>query len=160
MRKRVLQMKKVMLSFILVITLIIITFPAIGIAEQIKIVSSFTIITNMAEVINPHSFLSPRIGIIMVKNLQDALIKFDTEEQGTASQIMVLIDLLKKEQPPVLFLESNVDPKAMETVSRETKIPIFKERIYSDEIGKKGQQVDTYIKLLEHNLRLIEAGLK
>lgn len=176
------------------------------------------------EQVNPHSFLSPRIGMIMAENLRDALKKYDpentdiyeknaaiylqrlkevdqsyakviasipeerrllvtserafqymtedyglreayvweidTEDLGTARQIMALISLLKKEQPPVLFLESNVDPKAMETVSRETGIPIFEKRIYSDEIGEKGQDVDTYVKLLEHNLSLIEAGLR
>lgn len=176
------------------------------------------------EAVNPHSFLSPRVGIVMMRNLRDALVAYDpdnaaiyeanaqsylerleeldknyqevinsipenrrllvtserayqymtedyglreayiweidTEEQGTARQIMTLVNFLKKEQPPVLFLESNVEPRAIQTVSRETGIPIFEERIYSDEIGKKGQVVDTYIGLLEHNLRLIEAGLK
>ena len=56
-------------------------------------------------------------------------------------------------------MESNVDPKPLETVSNETGIPIYKEAIYSDEIGKKGDVVDTYIKLLEHNIRIIEDGL-
>lgn len=173
--------------------------------------------------INPHSFLSPRVGMVMAENLRDALMAYDpdnaefyqanadsylqrlaeidgkytevinsipenrrilvtserafqyltedyglreayvweidTEDQGTARQIMALIDLLRTEQPPVLFLESNVDPKPLQTVAKETGIPIFEQRIYSDEIGTKGQQVDTYIKLLEHNLSLIEAGL-
>lgn len=92
--------------------------------------------------------------------LEEAYIwQIDTEELGTIDQIKNLIDFLKKEQPPVLFLESNVDPKPLETVSNETGIPIYKETIYSDEIGKKGDLVDTYIKLLEHNIRIIEEGL-
>ena len=85
--------------------------------------------------------------------------EIDTEELGTTEQIKTLINFLKKEKPPVLFMESNVDPKPLETVSNETGIPIYKEAIYSDEIGKKGDVVDTYIKLLEHNIRIIEDGL-
>lgn len=175
------------------------------------------------EEINPHSFISPKVGIIMARNLGDILIEFDpenkeiyenntrtyleklneidlkysniidsipderkllvtserafqymteayglreayiweidTEELGTTEQIKDLIDLLNKEAPPVLFLESNVDTKPLEVVSRETGIPIYKEKIYSDEIGKKGESVDSYIKFLEHNIRIIEDGL-
>lgn len=85
--------------------------------------------------------------------------EIDTEELGTKGQIKSLIDLLEKEQPPVIFLESNVDPKPLETVSAETGIPIYEELIYSDEIGEKGDRVDSYIKLLEHNIRIIQAGL-
>lgn len=85
--------------------------------------------------------------------------EIDTEELGTVEQIKNLIDLLNKEQAPVLFLESNVDPRALETVSKETGISIYEEKIYSDEIGKKGDLVDTYIKLLEHNIRILEDGL-
>lgn len=92
--------------------------------------------------------------------LKEAYIwEIDTEELGTTEQIKGLIDFLKKEQPPVVFMESNVDPKPMETVSKESGVPIFEEAIYSDEIGKKGDIVDTYVKLLEHNIRIIELGL-
>lgn len=93
--------------------------------------------------------------------LEEAFVwAIDTEENGTPEQIKNLVDKLRKLEPPVLFLESNVDPRPLETVSRETGIPIFEEAIYSDEIGEKGAEVDTYKKLLEHNIRIIEAGLK
>ena len=85
--------------------------------------------------------------------------EIDTEELGTTEQIKGLIDFLKENQPPVMFMESNVDPKPMETVSNESGVPIFEEAIYSDEIGKKGDIVDTYVKLLDHNIRIIELGL-
>lgn len=179
--------------------------------------------TGREEQINPHSFISPKIGIIMAENLRDALIEvdpenkseyesnagnymrkldeidkrytdvinslpeenrilvtserafqymtesyglreayiweIDTEELGTIEQIKDLISLLRVEKPPVLFVESNVDPKPLQTVSNETGIPIYRETIYSDEVGKKGSPVDSYIKFLEHNIRIIEDGL-
>lgn len=85
--------------------------------------------------------------------------EIDTEELGTPAQIRTLITQLKEKQPAVLFLESNVETRPMEQVSKESGIPIYKERIYSDEIGKKGEAVDTYIKFLEHNIRIIHDGL-
>ena len=175
------------------------------------------------EEINPHSFISPKVGITMAENLRDALIQVDpdhkeeyqknadeyiaqltqisdryadvinsipeerrilvtsehafqymaseyglreayvwevdTEELGTPEQIKSLVDQLREIQPPVMFMESNVDARPLETVSKETGIPIFEEPIYSDEIGSIGEEVDTYVKFLEHNIRIIEKGL-
>ena len=85
--------------------------------------------------------------------------EIDTEELGTTAQLKALITLLKEDTPPYLFLESNVDPKPLEQVSKETGVPIFEEYIYSDEIGKKGAEVDTYMKFLNHNIKIIEKGL-
>lgn len=85
--------------------------------------------------------------------------EIDTEELGTSQQLKALIEQLKQDKPPYLFLESNVDPKPLEQVSRETGIPIYKEYIYSDEIGNKGEEVDTYVKFLEHNIKIIGAAL-
>ncbi len=58
-----------------------------------------------------------------------------------------------------MFLESNVDKRPLETVSNETGVDIYEEAIYSDEIGQKGYEVDTYVKLLNHNIRIIKDGL-
>ena len=174
------------------------------------------------EEVNPHSFLSPGVGIQMAENLKSALIKvdpdnkeayeknaevyltklndidalykieienfssnllvtserafqymanrygldeayvweIDTEELGTPKQISSLVDLLKEKNPPVIFMESNVDARPLETVSNETGIPIFDEFIFSDEIGNVGDDVDTYEKLLNHNIRIMANGLK
>lgn len=84
--------------------------------------------------------------------------EIDTEEQGSPAQITSLIQLVNEQQPPVLFVESNVDSRAMETVSRETGIEIFT-TLYSDEIGKPGEAGDTYIKFLKYNIEQIHAGL-
>ena len=174
--------------------------------------------------VNPHSFIDPQVGIIMVKNMTKAFIdidpenadvynensdnylkrleavdktytdtinaipeenrilvtselafqymteryglreasvwEIDTEELGTTAQLKALIEYLKTDAPPYVFMESNVDPKPLEQVSRESGVPIYKEKIYADEIGKKGDQVDTYMKFLEHNIRIIGDALK
>ncbi|HZK33659.1 MAG TPA: zinc ABC transporter substrate-binding protein [Tissierellaceae bacterium] len=84
----------------------------------------------------------------------------DTEENGTPEQIKSLIQFIKENNVSILFRESNVDERPMETVSKETGIPIFEKPIYSDEIGKPGEEVDTYIKYLNYNIKIIEEGLK
>jgi ABC-type Zn uptake system ZnuABC Zn-binding protein ZnuA len=78
----------------------------------------------------------------------------DTEENGTPEQIKTLVKFIKEHDVPGLFVETNVDTRPMETVSKETGVDIDGE-IYSDEIGKPGSPGDTYIKYLQYNIKQI-----
>lgn len=82
----------------------------------------------------------------------------DTEENGSPEQITSLIEFIEEEKPPVLFLETNVDPRPLETVAKETGVEIFS-GIFSDEIGKPGEEGDTYVKYLQYNIDKIYQGL-
>lgn len=84
----------------------------------------------------------------------------DTEENGSPEQIKSLIEFIEENHVHVLFIESNVDRRPMETISRETGIPLSEKPIYSDEIGRPGEEVDTYIKYLNYNIDLIHSELK
>lgn len=84
----------------------------------------------------------------------------DTEETGSPEQIKDLISFIKDNKVTILFIESNVDKRPMQMVSNETNVPISKVPIYSDEIGKPGEEVDTYLKFLQHNINLIYKELK
>ncbi|MBB4824329.1 ABC-type Zn uptake system ZnuABC Zn-binding protein ZnuA [Sporosarcina luteola] len=92
--------------------------------------------------------------------LEEAYIwEIDTEENGSPVQIKSLVTFIKEHDVPVLFIESNVDPRPMETVANETGVRIAKQKIYSDEIGQPGEEVDTYIKYLNYNINLIHDEL-
>lgn len=83
----------------------------------------------------------------------------DTEENGSPEQIKSLLSFLEETPPPVLFVETNVDTRPMETISKESGIEIFGE-IFSDEIGDPGEEGDTYVKYLQFNIDAIHDGLK
>lgn len=85
--------------------------------------------------------------------------EIDTDEQGSPLQIVNLVRFVREHKVPVLFLESNVDPRPMETVSRETGVPIFDRKIYSDEIGRPGSPPGTYLGALKWNIDAIYEGL-
>lgn len=176
-----------------------------------------------AQEINPHAFLSPKVGIIMAENIKKALIAtdpenkafyekqadayiakltsleqeyrskigelpeakkvfiaselafqyltneyglkegciwpIDTDKNGTPDQIKAAISFINTYHPAVLFIESNVDRRPMETVSTATNTPIYKDPILSDELGRSGQQGDTYLKYLQYNLDVLYNGL-
>lgn len=86
--------------------------------------------------------------------------KIDTEENGSPEQLTSLIKFINENNVPLLFLESNVDSRPMEAVSNESGVDIYKNPIYSDEIGNPGEEVDTYIKYLRYNIDVISDGLK
>lgn len=174
--------------------------------------------------VNPHAFVSPKVGVLMAKRVRDALIEadpahaetyetnaakyledlealeqkyektfadipqerrvfiaceqafqylvkaygltggyiwaIDTDKAGSPSQIKSAIAFVKEHKPPVLFVESNVDRRPMETVSDATNTPIYPTPIFSDELGKPGEPADTYLGYLAYNLEHISAGLR
>ena len=83
----------------------------------------------------------------------------DTEENGSPEQMKQIVEFVRENNPPVLFVETNVDTRPMETVSDETGVEIY-DAIFSDEIGKPGELGDTYMKFLQHNIDTISAGLR
>lgn len=92
--------------------------------------------------------------------LKEAYIwEIDTEENGSPKQIKDLVNFIQSHKVPVLFVESNVDTRPMETVSAESGVPIAEKPIYSDEIGDPGDEIDTYVKYLEYNMNLIHDEL-
>lgn len=97
---------------------------------------------------NAYQYMADRYGL-------DAgyIWAIDTDEQGSPEQINALVALIKDREVPVLFVESNVDTRPMETVSRETGSPIFA-TIFSDELG-----AGSYLGMLRHNITEINAGL-
>lgn len=85
--------------------------------------------------------------------------EIDTEENGTPEQITSLVKFIKEKEVPVLFVETNVDARPMETVSNETGVPIAA-KLFSDELGRPGDDGSTVIDFLQYNIDTIYAHLK
>ncbi|WP_371320151.1 metal ABC transporter substrate-binding protein [Chengkuizengella axinellae] len=84
--------------------------------------------------------------------------EINSENQGTPSQVSSIVDLIREKDVSVLFLETSIDPRSMETVSNETGVPIFG-KVFTDSIGKSGEDGDTYIKMMEWNIDMIYNGV-
>lgn len=85
--------------------------------------------------------------------------EIDTEENGTPEQITSLVEFIKDKEIPALFVETNVDERPMETVSNETGVPIAA-KLFSDELGRPGDDGSTVIDFLQHNIDTIYEHLK
>ncbi|AFZ55656.1 metal ABC transporter substrate-binding protein [Anabaena cylindrica FACHB-243] len=87
------------------------------------------------------------------------LIGISTEEQPSAQTVKQLVDSVKKIGVPAIFAETTINPALIKTVAQEAGIKLAPQQLYSDSIGAKGSDGDTYIKMMVANTRAIVTAL-
>jgi zinc/manganese transport system substrate-binding protein len=81
-----------------------------------------------------------------------------TESEASAKDVARIIDQIRKEKIPAVFVENISDPRLMEQIARETKAKIGG-TLYSDALSKADGPASTYIDMMRNNIRQFGAAL-
>ncbi|UTR14308.1 metal ABC transporter substrate-binding protein [Salipaludibacillus sp. LMS25] len=84
--------------------------------------------------------------------------EINSHEEGTSGQMNRVIDILREEGIPAVFVETTVDKRYMETVSENSGVEIAGE-VYTDAVGTEGTGAETYIEMMRHNAETFVDGL-
>ncbi|UOE96198.1 metal ABC transporter substrate-binding protein [Alkalihalobacillus sp. LMS39] len=85
--------------------------------------------------------------------------ELNSHEEGTPSQISRVIDVVKDQNLPAVFVETTVDKRYMESVSNDSGVPIAGE-VYTDAVGQEGSGAESYILMMRHNVETFVEGLQ
>lgn len=83
----------------------------------------------------------------------------NAEQQGTPQQVRKVIDLVRKNNIPVVFSESTISPKAAQQVAKESGAK-YGGVLYVDSLSTKEGPVPTYIDLLNTTVSTIVKGFE
>lgn len=80
-----------------------------------------------------------------------------TDSEASARDVAALIDQIRQEQIPAVFVENISDPRLLEQISRETNARIGG-TLYSDALSEPEGEAGTYLAMLLHNsMTLLDA---
>lgn len=76
------------------------------------------------------------------------------EAEPSPRHLTDLVDTIKAEQVPALFIDTTINPRLVERLSEETGVPIGG-ALYVDSLGEPGSPVETYIQMMRQNVELL-----
>lgn len=82
-----------------------------------------------------------------------------TEAEASAKDVGRIIQQIRREKAPAVFIESVTDPRLVERIARETGAKVGP-RVYSDALSGPDGPAATYIDMMRHNIRAFSQALQ
>ncbi|MBL8416442.1 MAG: metal ABC transporter substrate-binding protein [Propionivibrio sp.] len=87
-----------------------------------------------------------------------APVGINTDAEPSAGDVGRIIEQIRREKIPAVFLESISDPRLLERIRQESGARIGG-TLYSDSLSKAGGPAPTYLDLMRHNAKMLAAAL-
>lgn len=87
-----------------------------------------------------------------------AMMGISTEADAQTSDMERVVAAIQKNKIPAIFVESTINPKLLQQVSKDQKVKIGGS-LYADSIGEEGTDGNSYYGMLKHNADVIVSGL-
>ena len=119
------------------------TFDAIG-AERRKVVTSH----------DAFGYFGDAYGVTFIPAMG-----VSTDAEPSAREVAAIIEQVRRDKVPAVFVENISSPKLVEQIARETGAKVGG-TLYSDALSKPGQPGATYLEMFEWNARQLAAALQ
>lgn len=119
------------------------TFAAIP-AERRKVVTSH----------DAFGYFGDAYGVTFI-----AAMGVSTDAEPSAGEVARIIEQVKRDKVPAVFIENITSPKLVQQIARETGAKVGG-TLYSDALSKPGQAGATYLEMFEWNVRQLAAALQ
>jgi len=93
------------------------------------------------------------LGITMI-----SIYGWTNKTEPSAAELARLTDQIRREHVHAVFLDSTTDPRALQRVAQETGA-VIGGTLYGDALSKPGDEADSYIAMLRHDVATIKAGM-
>lgn len=119
------------------------TFAAIG-ADRRKVVTSH----------DAFGYFGDAYGVTFIPAMG-----VSTDAEPSAREVAAIIEQVRRDKVPAVFVENISSPKLVQQIARETGAKVGG-TLYSDALSKPGQPGATYLEMFEWNARQLAAALQ
>ena len=88
----------------------------------------------------------------------ESVLGTSTEAEAQTRDIEALVQVIRENPVPAVFVESTVNPKMLQQIAADNQI-VIGGSLYSDSIGDEYSEAPTYLDMLLHNSRTISNAL-
>ncbi|MBO0350175.1 zinc ABC transporter substrate-binding protein [Phormidium pseudopriestleyi FRX01] len=89
----------------------------------------------------------------------ESLMGVSTSEQPNAARFRELVELIRAEGVPTVFVEVTSNDRVMNNLAREANVQIAPRALMADGLGPRGSNTGTYVQMLTSNTCIIVTGL-
>jgi zinc/manganese transport system substrate-binding protein len=80
------------------------------------------------------------------------------DKEASAAQVARLIQQIRQDKVRAVFVENMNDPRLIQRIAREAGVSIGGV-LYSDALSRPGEDGDTYVKMVRHNVEVLRSGM-